>query len=398
VLGRIGSHYKQQLCVTIGQDEIEVQVLEGHTNPAHVFSFASDDQDSAGDADTAHNKKKNKKQSLGAVEFRRISDMNMLRGNVCRHQFKPEASLVVQEFCSAYLGGAGKSTFERGVTPHRAELQVSDLKAMKLSGTELLLEGIKAGPLNEEVAKMAILEFEARGAEGLGDAEGAARLRERCKEYVQGVQESIRGDIVSGEHGYRWKHAACADGQPSANTLVACNLRKVDVVRLVGEGKTESGMALTHRICKNGDTSLNFWEDKKSKTGVGGSLWCEYLCEKNGLGKASSTQTWEESTPLAGRGFGGIGPVTAKVFKEQFGIVTAGHLASLTPTRATEIQKEIKEKKLVKNFPAGKMEALREKAINLVRAALVDVDSDEEDDDDGQMLHDTEPDELQVDR
>lgn len=120
VLGRIGSHYKQQLCVTIGQDEIEVQVLEGHTNPAHVFSFASDDQDSAGDADTAHNKKKNKKQSLGAVEFRRISDMNMLRGNVCRHQFKPEASLVVQEFCSAYLGGAGKSTFERGVTPHRA--------------------------------------------------------------------------------------------------------------------------------------------------------------------------------------------------------------------------------------------------------------------------------------
>ena len=90
--------------------------------------------------------------------------------------------------------------------------------------------------------------------------------------------------------------------------------------------------------------------------------------------------------------------MTAKVFKEQFGIVTAGHLASLTPTRATEIQKEIKEKKLVKNFPAGKMEALREKAINLVRAALVDVDSDEEDDDDGQMLHDTEPDELQVDR
>ena len=52
----------------------------------------------------------------------------------------------------------------------------------------------------------------------------------------------------------------------------------------------------------------------------------------------------------------------------------------------------------MKNFPAGKMEALREKAINLVRAALVDVDSDEEDDDDGQMLHDTEPDELQVDR
>jgi len=179
----------------------------------------------------------------------------------------------------------------------------------------------------------------------------------------------------------------------ASNMVRARNLRKVDALLMVRSGEID-GLALTKRVCEGQLQTVDAWTCKTSKcTFPGGSVFKGFLLARHRGGSLSLgevTNEFEIGSDI--RDVSGVGKKTAKVLEDVFGIKQVGQLAALTFEEADRIEAQIKSENLVGAFGHGLMRKLVQRAIAMATDGTMEVASEDEDDDDGQLLHETEGD------
>jgi hypothetical protein len=199
VLGVRATKFKQDLAVTIGCEAVPVHVKEGHTNPAHVFSYATG-SDVEGTPEGAVE---------GAVElsthseetferkvpekFTRISQLSSVRAGAYSAQCTLEYPLEVQEYASAYLGASGIQKYLREVPQCEGEAYVLEFVVKLLSGSDLLLEGLKVSVTDLEACKLAELDWMAIAAARTGTPEESSAAKATLEKYIAACKEKAEG-------------------------------------------------------------------------------------------------------------------------------------------------------------------------------------------------------------
>jgi hypothetical protein len=390
--------YKQDLALIIGREEVPVFLKEGHTNPAHVYSYAprcdvEGTQQGAGEGLCAVSMQSEEslKDPVPGM-FTQVSQLNSVRASLYMTQYTLEHAMAVQEYASQYLGAGGINKFLREVLPFEGEAHVMEFVVKQLSGSDLLFEGLKVSITDLEACKLAELDWMADAAERKGTAEEARAGKAALEKHIATCKAKLREDIRKSENRCRWRAVQKETGDMTYTVFEACNKRKVDVLSLARQGKLEGGV-LADRICEGGRIAVDAWSCKTSKmTFPAGSLWKAFVTQLHIASLSDGTERFEKGAGL--RELGGVGEKTAMVLSQTFGLKTVGSLAELTAERAAEIQARIKKEGLVRNMAAGKMLALVLAAQILVTTALMEVADDEEDDDDGHLLHATEANEA----